>query len=48
VIAAGAFQVMVGTLLEPAAVIVIWADAFKFCGVTVADAGDVPAGLAST
>jgi hypothetical protein len=46
--AAGGFQVIVGTLLEPAAVIVICVDALKFCGVTDTEAGDVPAGVAST
>jgi hypothetical protein len=46
--AAGAFQVMVGTLPVPAAVMVICVDALKFCGVTATDAGDVPAGVAST
>ena len=48
VMAAGAFQVMVGTLLVPAAVIVTCVDALRFCGVTVAAAGDVPAGVTST
>jgi hypothetical protein len=32
----------------PAAVMVTWADALRFCGEAVADAGDEPAGAAST
>ena len=35
-------------MLVPAAVMVICVDALRFCGVTAADAGDVPAGVAST
>jgi hypothetical protein len=51
--AAGALQVMVGVLVEGApgaatGVMVIWVDALKFCGVALADAGEVPAGVAST
>ena len=48
---AGAFQVIVGTLLvpvAPAAVMVTCADALRDCGVTVAAAGELPAGVAST
>ena len=35
-------------MLVPAAVIVTCVDALRLCGVTVAEAGDVPAGVAST
>jgi hypothetical protein len=44
VIAAGALQVMTGAAglgASVAAVMVIWADALRFCGVAAAEEGDV-------
>jgi hypothetical protein len=51
VIAAGALHVMVGTLIAVgsfADVMVTRVDALRFCGEVVVDAGDDPAGAAST
>jgi hypothetical protein len=47
VMGAGVLQAIVGTLVEPAGVMVTCVDALRFCGVTVAAAGDVPAGATS-
>jgi hypothetical protein len=46
--AAGALQVMVGVLVEGAAVMVTWVDALRFSGDALDDDGDAPAGVAST
>jgi hypothetical protein len=45
---AGAFQVIVGTAVVPAAVIVTCVDALRFSGETVVEDGDEPAGADST
>ncbi len=44
---AGVGQVIVGTAVEPAGMIVTVVEAFRVCGVVVAAAGDVPAGVTS-
>jgi hypothetical protein len=45
--AAGALQLMVGVLVEDAAMVTC-VDALRFCGDVLADAGELPAGVAST